>query len=40
MSLRKRSHREEEEGEGDGENGGLLAIDTVSVYNYSRCYWI
>ena len=40
MSLRKRSHREEEkeeeeeegEGEGGGENGGSLAIDTVSVY--------
>ena len=29
MSLRKRSHREEEEG---GENGGSLARDTVSVY--------
>ena len=32
MSLRKRSHREEEEGEGGGENGGSLARDTVSVY--------
>ena len=36
MSLRKRSLREEEEeeeeGEGGGENGGSLAIDTVSVY--------